>query len=197
MIGHYEFINSKPGSGGLKERLLGATIQLYNKLSAEETNNIRAKLNELVDQVNLLAPPLFPIFALKFKGDGNLNTEALEVGDIVHGFYGPGEIWDNAVYNGGDPEDKANYTNLGGAGGGDVPEIMDGIIGVTADFAVGQQTFTLPPGAKCIAVTLAHAPQYRETDVNASLANLWRQEGDDIIIKKVPALNNYLYIEYI
>jgi len=110
---HYEFIDSKPGSGGLKERLLGPTIFLYNKLSAEETNNIRAKLNELVDAVNDLAAPLFPIFALKFKGEGNVIAGQLEAGDIVHGFYASGIIWDNAVYNGGDPLDKANYTRLG------------------------------------------------------------------------------------
>jgi len=109
---HYEFIDSKPGSGGLKERLLGATIQLYNKLSAEETNNIRAKLNELVDAINAVGVPLFPLFALKFKGEGNLNPTTLEVGDIVHGFYASGIIWDNAVYNGGDPLDKANYMRI-------------------------------------------------------------------------------------
>jgi len=109
---HYEFINSKPGSGGLKERLLGPTIQLYNKLSAEETNNIRAKLNELVDAINVVGVPLFPLFALKFKGEGNSNPTTLEVGDIVHGFYASGIIWDNAVYNGGDPLVKANYTRI-------------------------------------------------------------------------------------
>jgi len=109
---HYEFIDSKPGSGGLKERLLGATIQLYNKLSAEETNNIRAKLNELVDAINAVGVPLFPLFVLKFKGEGNLNPTTLEAGDIVHGFYASGVIWNNAQYNGGDPLDKANYTRI-------------------------------------------------------------------------------------
>lgn len=109
---HYEFIDSKPGSGGLKERVLGPTIFLYNKLSAEETNNIRSKLNELVDAINSVGVPLFPLFALKFKGEGNLDPTTLEVGDIVHGFYDSGIIWDNAVYNGGDPLDKANYTRI-------------------------------------------------------------------------------------
>lgn len=109
---HFEFIDSKPGSGGLKERLLGATIELYNKLSAEETNNIRSKLNELVDAINSVGVPLFPLFALKFKGEGNLSPTVLETGDIVHGFYASGIIWDNAVYNGGDPLDKANYTRI-------------------------------------------------------------------------------------
>jgi hypothetical protein len=108
MIEHYEFIDKKPD--GTKERQLGATTQLYNKLSAEETNNIRAKLNEIIDRVNISDVPLFPLFALKFKGSGNLDLSTLEVGDIVHGFYSAGVIWDNATYDGGDPLDKANYT---------------------------------------------------------------------------------------
>ena len=132
MIDPYEFIDSKPGSGGLKERVLGPTIYLYNKLSADETNNIRAKLNEIADRVNDLAPPLFPLFALKFKGEGNANTDLLEVGDIVHGFYDASTIWDNAVYNGGDPLDKANYTHIGGK----VPKIQFVADGVTAVYDI-------------------------------------------------------------
>ena len=111
MINHYEFIDGKPGTG-LKERVLGPTVQLYNKLSADETNNFRAKINELVDAINATHVPLFPVFALKFKGEDNLDLTTLEVGDIVHGFYSAGVIWDNATYNGGDPTDKANYTRI-------------------------------------------------------------------------------------
>lgn len=109
-MNYYEFIDAKPD--GTKERQLGATIELYNKLSADETNNIRAKLNELVDAINAVGVPLFPVFALKFKGEGNLAPTTLEAGDIVHGFYSSGVIWDNAIYNGGDPTDKANYTRI-------------------------------------------------------------------------------------
>src|SRR6478735_370479 len=107
---HYEFIDAN--GAGEKERFLGGTIALFNKLSADETNNIRAKLNELVDAINAVGVPLFPLFALKFKGEGNLNPTTLEVGDIVHGFYASGIIWDNAIYNGGDPLDKASYTRI-------------------------------------------------------------------------------------
>ncbi len=75
--------------------------------------------------------------------------------------------------------------------------IFDGVIGVTAGFAVGQTAFTLPAGAKCVDVWLSHAKQYRTTLNNASLTNRWSQAGDVVTITKSPVLNNYLYIEYI
>lgn len=107
MINHYEFIDRKPD--GTKERKLGAITQLYNKLSAEETNNIRAKLNELVDAANFSSIPLYSVFGLKFKGPGNTNTLIIELGDIAHRYSASGII-ENARFNGGDPQDPENYT---------------------------------------------------------------------------------------
>lgn len=104
---HYEFIDAN--GAGYKERRLTATTELFNKLSAEETNLFKDKINEVIDIVNLNKVPLFPIFALKFKADGNLDPFAIEVGDIVHGFYDANTIWDNAIYMGGDLNNKANY----------------------------------------------------------------------------------------
>jgi len=161
---HYEFIDSKPGSGGLKERVLGATIELWNKLSAEETNNIRAKLNELVDAINATGVPLFPLFALKFKGEGNLAPTTLEVGDIVHGFYASGIIWDNATYNGGDPLDKANYTRIVDSF---EPELF------TASGASNLFTLT-QPGMKVQNLFLDRGMRYIDTE--------WSQVGDEIEI---------------
>lgn len=159
MINDFEFIDAN--GDGEKERQLGATVQLYNKLSADEANRIRSKFNELIDAANSSGIPLFPLFALKFKGEGNLLTETLEAGDIVHGFYDAFTIWDNAVYNGGDPTDKANYTQITTANGGltrwiTTPGVLSlstfviqvsggqGLIngGVVDPFAVG--TFTIP-----------------------------------------------------
>lgn len=77
------------------------------------------------------------------------------------------------------------------------PVIIDGIIGVTVGFIVGQTVFSLPPGAKCIDVYLAHAKQYKITPNNGTLSNRWSQTGNDVTITKSPVLNNYLYIEYI
>lgn len=110
MINDFEFIDKN--DAGLKERVLGPTIQLYNKLSADETNSFRAKLNEIITQVNFDSAPTFPVFALKFKGEGNTMQGALEAGDIVHGFYAAGVIWEDAIYLGGDPTDKENYERI-------------------------------------------------------------------------------------
>lgn len=77
------------------------------------------------------------------------------------------------------------------------PVIMDGIIGVTVGFVVAQTIFTLPAGAKCIDVYLAHTKQYKITPNNGTLVNRWSQTGNDVTITKSPVLNNYLYIEYI
>lgn len=77
------------------------------------------------------------------------------------------------------------------------PKILDGFIGVTVGFAVGQQTFPLPAGSKCINVFLSHTKQYKKTANNASLVNLWDQINGDVVLTKSPVLNNYLFIEYI
>lgn len=79
-----------------------------------------------------------------------------------------------------------------------VPNILDGIIGVTVGFNVGQVSFTLPvSGSKCVDVHLAHSKQYKITPYNASLVNRWSQTGDIVTLTKTTVLNNYIYIEYI
>lgn len=55
MIDLFQFIDKN--ADGDKERLTGATVELYNKLSAEETNLIRDKLNEIITFVNGLNTP--------------------------------------------------------------------------------------------------------------------------------------------
>ena len=159
---HYEFIDHN--GAGLKERLLGATIELYNKLSADETNNIRAKINEIIDALNVMGVPLFPNFALKFKAEGNLDPVNLETGDIVHGFYAAGIIWDSAVYNGGDPDDKANYTRIVDTF---EPELFTST-GTSNTFTLAQ------PGLKVKNLFLDRGMRYKFTE--------WDQIGDDIDI---------------
>lgn len=77
------------------------------------------------------------------------------------------------------------------------PQIIDGIVGVTAGFVIAQTVYALPSGAKCIDVYLAHAKQYKTTANNTSLTNRWSQTGDNVTITKSPVLNNYIYIEYL
>jgi len=134
MIENFEWIDKNVD--GDKVRLTGTTVQLYNKLSADEANLLRDKVNETVTVLNLLSPPLFPLFSLKFKGEGNLNSQLLEPGDIVHGFYDADTIWDNAEYLGGDPTDKANYENQPSTGVF-MPKIQFVADGAQTDFDIG------------------------------------------------------------
>jgi hypothetical protein len=110
MIEPYEFIDAN--ESGEKERKTSATTELFNKLSAAETNAFRTKINEIAEAVNTTAVPLYPDFRLKYKATGNSAQNTFEVGDIVGGFYNESTIWDLATYNGGDITDKANYTRL-------------------------------------------------------------------------------------
>lgn len=78
-----------------------------------------------------------------------------------------------------------------------VPLIMNGFAGVTPGFAVGQLTYTLPAGRKAVDVYVAHGKQYKTTPENGALTTRWSQSGDVVTITKSPALNNYIYIEYL
>lgn len=172
MIAPYEFIDGKPGTG-LKERVLGPTIFLYNKLSADETNNIRAKLNELVEAANLSTIPLYPDFALKFKADGNTDLSIIETGDIVHGWFDDGILWQNARYNGGDPLLKASYTNL------DEPQlfISDG----------STNSFEVPAGFTANSLFIDRGMRYKTTE--------WGQIGTTItLVGAVIAAGKKVYI---
>lgn len=154
MIAHYEFIDGKPGPGpltGLKERQLGATTYLYNKLSADETNNIRTKLNELADAANFVSVPLYGEYGLKFKGVDNVDMLTIEPGDIAHRYSAAG-IEENARFNGGDPQDPANYTAL--ATFEPIMFISDGLT----------NEFELPVGMKAGHVFIDRGMRYKITD---------------------------------
>lgn len=73
---------------------------------------------------------------------------------------------------------------------------LDGFIGITVGFDVGQQDFTIPSGAICTDVWLSHMKQYKQSLVNVSLLNLWSQTDNIVTLKKIPVLNNYLEITY-
>jgi hypothetical protein len=76
-------------------------------------------------------------------------------------------------------------------------KIMDGIIGVTVGFAVGQVAFTLPvAGSKCIDVHVNDGKYSKTTANNTARVNRWSQTGDIVTITKTTVLNNYIYIEY-
>lgn len=166
MINYYEFIDGKPGSG-LKERVLGPTVFLYNKLSADETNNIRAKLNELVDVANFISIPLFSEYGLKLKGDGNTNLTVLEAGDIAHRYFdnGTNAIEELARFNGGDPGDPASYTPISGKPDPDLQfATVDG----------PNQVFILPDGFIAGSVLVSRGEIFKDTE--------WEQNGNELTI---------------
>lgn len=73
---------------------------------------------------------------------------------------------------------------------------LDGIIGVTTGFIVGQQNFTIPASAVCERVYINGALQYPTTNNNTTLTNRWVQVDDVVTITKTTVLNNYILIEY-
>ncbi len=180
MISYFEFIDKK--LDGTKERVLGPTIYLYNKLSADEVNAIRAKLNELVDAANFSVIPLYEVFALKFKGAGNLDMLNIEVGDIAHRYSTDDGIWENAEFNGGDPQDPANYTLLSAVV---EPQlfISDGIV----------NTFELPAGMRAGSLFVDRGMKYKATVDNPT--GEWEQSGTTVeILGAILAAGRKIYI---
>ncbi len=109
MIAPYEFDNANI-DGDKEAVIVPNPPTLVNKLSANETNGIKDKINELVGSANAGGLPVaYPDLRILFKADGNTLT-TLQVGDIVHGFADATTVWSKARYNGGDPTDRANYT---------------------------------------------------------------------------------------
>lgn len=106
MIAHYEFDNANL-DGDKEAVVVPNPPTLVNKLSANETNGIKDKLNEVVDLVNTVGPTPFGSFRLELKGDENtLNT--IQVGD--RGRFYDGNTYE---YTGGDTADPASYELIG------------------------------------------------------------------------------------
>lgn len=180
MISYFEFIDKKPD--GTKERVLGTTIYLYNKLSADEANAIRTKLNELVDAVNFSVIPLYEVFALKFKGEGNIDMSNIEVGDVATRYSTIDGVWENAVFNGGDPQDPASYTVIA-ASFEPVLFISDGIV----------NTFELPPGMTAQNLFIDRGLRYKTTLDNPT--GEWGQDGTTITLSgAIIAAGRKIYI---
>ena len=114
MISDYDFIDANVS--GYKERRITSTTELYNKLSATETNNLKDKVNEIVGAVNDLqdANALSIATSFKFiqKGFGNSGL-GFEIGDVFCGWSNDGTIrFTEALYEGGLLTDSANFTPI-------------------------------------------------------------------------------------
>lgn len=177
MIAHYEFDNAN--LAGEKEAvIIPNPPTLVNKLSANETNNIREKLNQLVDATNPLTPIQFLELRLKFKGDGN-TADTLQEGDIVHGFADASTIWTNARYEGGDITDRANYTPIYD------PKPDPELFTALADGI--NQTFILPTGFTAGSILVSRGEIFKTTE--------WEQTDDTITILIEIYTGNSVYIK--
>lgn len=177
MIDYYDFDNANV-DGDKEAVVIPNPPTLVNKLSAHETNGIRDKINELVDAVNPLTPIQFLELRLKFKGDGNI-APTLQIGDIVHGFADADTIWTNARYEGGDINDRANYTPL-------YDPKPDPFLD-TAPIDGINQVFILPPGFIAGSVLISRGEIFKTTE--------WEQTDDALTILIEIYAGNSVYIK--
>lgn len=184
MIDQYDFIDKN--DAGYKERRLSQTTELYNKLSADETNNFKDKINEVIGVVNTFTPVQFLELRLKFKGNGNIG-DGLEPGDIVHGFADETTIWNNALYLGGDITDRANYQPL-------YEKNPVAVLGGGLVLVAPLNSFELPDGAVCQNV-FANESLVTHT-ANTAFVARWQQVGDFVNTSKTYPIGTRIVIQY-
>ena len=179
---NYNFDNAN--IDGNKEPVIVPNVPtLTNKLTANEINGIRNKINEIILKTNptLGAVPYFDL-RLKLKGivGGVPNTGlGLEIGDICHGFASDGVVWTNARYEGGDVSDRNNYTNLG--------TTIAEPVKVQAVITAINQTFVLNPSFVVGSVLKSRGELYKGTE--------WIQNDDVITILINVNTGNTLYFK--
>lgn len=174
---YYDFDNANV-DGDKEAVVIPNPPTLVNKLSAHETNGIRDKINELVDAVNPLTPIQFLELRLKFKGDGN-TAPTLQIGDIVHGFADANTIWTNARYEGGDINDRANYTPL-------YDDKPDPVL-FTALTTGPNQVFILPAGFKAGSVLKSKGELFKGSE--------WSQTDDALTVIVNSNTGNSIYVK--
>lgn len=110
MIINYQFDNAND-AGNKEAVIVPNPPTLVNKLSANETNKIKDKINEIIPFVNAnMAVPYLDL-RLKAKGEGN-SMDTLQIGDVVTGWADAETFWNSAIYEGGDVNDRENYTPI-------------------------------------------------------------------------------------
>ena len=180
MIALYNFDNANVD--GDKEAVIVPNVPtLVNKLSANETNGIRDKINEIIPFVNGSKPTPYLTLALIAKGEqgGVANTGAgLEIGDIVRGFKEAGVYWAAAEYLGGDPTDRANYLVQSVA-------YYEPVL-FTAPATGLNQVFILPTGFIAAEVYKSRGLLYKGTE--------WTQSDDALTILINTNINNSIYV---
>lgn len=182
MIALYQFDNANVS--GDKEAVVVPNVPtLVNKLSANETNNIRDKINEIINLANpVLTPIAYLDLRLSLKGavGGVPNTLAtLQAGDRVHGFADATTVWQDAIYNGGDVNDRVNYT----------PQTISKPEPIlrTAPITGAGQTFIIPVGFKVGSVLKSKGELFKGSE--------WSQTSDVLTIIINANIGNTVYIK--
>lgn len=179
-ISLYNFDNANVS--GDKEAVIVPNVPtLINKLSANETNGIKNKINEIIPFVNASMPTPYLDFKLIAKGEqgGTPNTaDVLEVGDIVQGFKELGVFWEAAKYLGGDPTDRDNY------------EVVSTVKFEPQTFTAAttgtNQNFVLPVGFRALMVFKSRGLLYKTTE--------WEQTDDLLTIIVSANTGNTIYV---
>lgn len=182
MISLYQFDNANLG-GNKEAVIVPAVPSLINKLSANEANGIKDKLNEIITVgQNNFTNIAYLELRLKFKGVvGGVPNElpTLQVGDIVHGFADATTIWANARYEGGDVTNRANYTPIYD------PKPSPILFSALATGA--GQTFILPTGFKVGSVLKSKGELFIGTE--------WSQTADVLTIIINANIGNSIYVK--
>lgn len=178
MISLYEFDNAN--LNGDKEAVIVPNAPtLVNKLSANETNSIRDKINEIINLANpVLTPTAYLELRLTLKGEGN-TAPTLQAGDRVSGFADATTVWVNAIYNGGDVTNRNNYTPVFR----DKPEPVL----YTAVATGANQVFILPLGFKAGSVLKSKGELFKGSE--------WSQTADVLTIIINTNLGNSIYVK--
>lgn len=180
MIALYNFDNAN-GAGDKEAVIVPNVPTRVNKLSANETNGIRDKINEIIPFVNGSKPTPYLTLALIAKGEqgGVANTGAgLEVGDIVQGFKEIGVFWESAKYLGGDPTDRNNYELT-------TPVKFEPEIFIASATGINQ-IFILPQGFKASEVYKSRGLLYKGSE--------WAQSDDALTILINTTTGNTIYV---
>lgn len=180
MIVEYDFDNANVN--GDKEAVIVPNVPtLINKLSANEINGIRDKINEIIPIVNRSSPTAYLDLDLIAKGSsGGVGNTAptLEVGDIVRGFKEEGVYWAAAEYLGGDPTDRDNYLVQS------TPYYEPVLF--TAPATGLNQVFILPAGFIADSVYKSKGVLFKGTE--------WTQSDDALTILINTNINNSIYV---
>ena len=180
MIALYNFDNAN-GAGDKEAVIVPNVPTLVNKLSANETNGIKDKINEIIPFVNGSKPTPYLSLSVIAKGEqgGTANTGAgLEVGDMVQGFKEEGIFWEAAEYLGGDPNDRNNYSLA--------PAIKFEPALFTATTTGINQIFILPAGFKASQVFKSRGLIYKGSE--------WTQSDDALSILINTNVGNTIYV---